>query len=88
LIVPLIDSLVAGVVFFGAGGGAIEVRPVVLSLDLVLESDVRVVVAGVPVLGVDVAELADDMPFVGDFVGDCQELASNIAHNPVKETYP
>jgi hypothetical protein len=67
---PPIDGLAAGVVFLGAGGGAIEVRPVVLNLDFVLESDVLAVVAGVLVRGVEAAELADDTPFVGDFVGD------------------
>ena len=44
--------------------------PVVLSLDLVLESEVLAVVAGVPVRGVDAAELAEETAFVGDLVGD------------------
>lgn len=74
-IAPLIDCLAARVVFFGAGGGAIDGRLAVLSLDFVLESDVRAVVAGVPVRGVDVVELAEDMPFVGDFVGDYIDLS-------------
>lgn len=52
-------------------GGPINVLPVALSLDLVLESDVRAVVAGVPLLEVAVVEFADDgTTFVGDFVGD------------------
>lgn len=37
-----------------------------LILDFVLESEVLAVVAGVPVRGVDAAELAEDMAFVGD----------------------
>lgn len=46
-------------------------RALVLSRDLLLESEVRAVVAGVPVLGVDAFELAEDAPaFVGDFAGD------------------
>lgn len=68
---PLMDCLVAGVVFLGAGGGAIDALPVVLNLDFVLESEVLAVVAGVPVRGVEVVELAEDMPLVGDLVGDC-----------------
>ena len=44
--------------------------PAVLSLDFVLESDVLAVVAGVPVRGVDAPELAEEIAFVGDFVGD------------------
>ena len=59
-----------GGAFEGAGGGAIDARPVMLSLDFVLESDVLAVVAGVPVRGVDAAELAEDMAFVGDLDGD------------------
>jgi len=52
-------------------GGPIRGLLVVLERDLVLESDVRAVVAGVPVRGVDVDELAADcVGFVGDFVGD------------------
>lgn len=52
-------------------GGPIRILPVVLERDLVLESDVRAVVAGVPVRGVEVDELAEDwVGFVGDFVGD------------------
>jgi hypothetical protein len=52
-----------------------DVLPVVLSLDLVLESDVLAVVAGVPVRGVEAVELADDMALVGDLVGDCTEVS-------------
>lgn len=53
------------------GGGAIDGFPAVLSLDFVLESDVRAVVAGVPVRGVEVVEFVEDCAgFVGDFVGD------------------
>jgi hypothetical protein len=64
--------LALGAVFVaGAGGGAIVVLPVVLNLDLVLESEVLAVVAGVVVLGVLAAELAELTALVGDFVGDC-----------------
>ena len=53
-------------------GGPIDVRALVLSRDLSLESEVRAVVAGVPVRGVDAFELAEETAaFVGDFVGDC-----------------
>jgi hypothetical protein len=69
---PAIDVLEP--TFAGAGSGAIDARPVVLSRDLVLESEVRAVVAGVPVRGVDALELAEDMPFVGDFDGDCSSM--------------
>ena len=56
---------------FVTGGGAIDALPLMLALDFALESDVRFVVAGVPVLGVDVAELAGEyVVFVGDFTGD------------------
>lgn len=52
-------------------GGPIEGRAPVLSRDFVLESEVLAVVAGVPVRGVDVFELAEEaVAFVGDFVGD------------------
>lgn len=54
----------------GAGGGAIDALPAVLNLDFELESEVLAVVAGVPVRGVDAAELAEDAAFVGDLVGD------------------
>jgi hypothetical protein len=58
-------------------GGAIESLPAVLSLDLVLESDVRAVVAGVPVRGVEPVELAmEGLGLVGDFVGDCESRVS------------
>lgn len=67
---PLMDCLVAGVVFFGAGGGAMEGRPLVLNLDFALESEVLAVVAGVLVRGVEAVELAEDMGLVGDLVGD------------------
>lgn len=82
---PLIDCLEAGLAFFGAGGGAIEVLPVVLSLDFVLESDVLAVVAGVPVLGVEAAELAEDTALVGDLVGDCDYVSTQlgcVVHRP------
>lgn len=53
-------------------GGAIDGLPAVLSRDRVLESEVRAVVAGVPVRGVDPVELAiEGAGFVGDLVGDC-----------------
>ena len=72
---PPIDALGPGAaVLVGAGGGAIDCGPVVLSLDFALESDVRAV-AGVPVRGVDAAELAEETAFVGDLVGDCVLLA-------------
>ena len=52
-------------------GGAIEGRPFMLKRDFALESEVRLVVAGVPVRGVEAAELAEDRAvLVGDFVGD------------------
>jgi hypothetical protein len=68
---PPIDALGAVFVIAGVGGGAILVLPVVLSLDLVLESEVLAVVAGVVVLGVLAAELAELTALVGDLVGDC-----------------
>ena len=68
LAAPPIEGL--GALFAGAGGGAIDARPVVLILDFVLESDVLAVVAGVPVRGVEAAELAEDMAFEGDLLGD------------------
>lgn len=52
-------------------GGPIRGLPDVLERDLVLESEVRAVVAGVPVRGVEADELAEDwVGLVGDFVGD------------------
>lgn len=57
-------------VLIGAGSGATDALPAVLSLDFVLESEVLAVVAGVPVRGVDAAELAEEAAFVGDLVGD------------------
>jgi hypothetical protein len=73
LAAPPIDGLALWLaVFVGAGGGAIEGRPITLILDFVLESEVRAVVAGVPVRGVDAAELAEDIALVGDLVGDWQ----------------
>lgn len=67
----LIDGRGADFVVVG-GGGPIDIRALVLSRDLLLESDVRAVVAGVPVRGVDAFELAEDIgALVGDFVGDC-----------------
>lgn len=54
----------------GADGGAIDALPAVLSLDFVLESEVLAVVAGVPVRGVDAAELVEEIAFVGDLVRD------------------
>lgn len=59
----------------GVGGGPIDGRPLILSRDLALELDVRVVVVGVVVRG-------DDCPlliswnvaiFVGEFVGERTE---------------
>jgi hypothetical protein len=67
--------------FFGAGGGAIDGRPVVLSRDFALESEVLVVVAGVPVRGVEVAELAEDTALVGDLVGDCSVVSKSAQIN-------
>ena len=56
--------------------GPVEGRALVLSRDFVLESDVRAVVAGVPVRGVDAFELAEEpTAFVGDFVGDCNSVS-------------
>jgi hypothetical protein len=73
---PPIDAL--GVVLVaGAGGGAILILPVVLNRDLVLESEVLAVVAGVVVRGVLAAELAELTALVGDLVGDCHSLASS-----------
>ena len=66
---PPIEDL--GADFAGAGGGGIDARPVVLGLDFVLESEVRAVVAGVPVRGVEAGELAGDIALVGDLEGDC-----------------
>jgi hypothetical protein len=61
---------------FVVGGGPIDVRPLVLNRDLLLESDVRAVVAGVPVRGVEAFELAEETgAFVGDFVGDYQYIS-------------
>jgi hypothetical protein len=55
----------------GPEGGAIEVRPVVLNPDFVLESEILAVVAGVPVRGVEEVELAEEIALEGDLVGDC-----------------
>jgi hypothetical protein len=70
---PLIDCLFAfELARIVVGGGPITDLPVVLGLDLVLESDVRAVVAGVVVRGVEAVELADEIAgFEGDLVGDC-----------------
>jgi hypothetical protein len=69
---PPIDCLLVGApARVVVEGGPMRDFPVVLNLDLVLESDVRAVVAGVPVRGVEAAELAEDSAgFVGDLVGD------------------
>ena len=68
---PPNDALGPGeAVLAGAGGGAMDVLPAVLSLDFVLESEVLAVVAGVPVRGVEAAELAEEAALVGDLVGD------------------
>ena len=68
---PPIDALEPGDAdFAGACGGPMDVLPEVLNLDFALESEVLAVVAGVPVRGVEAAELAEDMGFVGDLVGD------------------
>lgn len=57
-------------------GGPIKVLPVVLNLDFVLESDVRAVVAGVPVRGVEALEVVEEGTIlVGDFVGDYTSMA-------------
>ena len=56
-------------------GGPIEGRLATLSRDLTLESDVRAVVVGVLVLGVEAAELEmEEGRFVGDLVGDWHVL--------------
>lgn len=69
---PLSECLLAFEIGrFVTGGGPIEDFPVVLSLDLVLESEIRAVVAGVVVRGVEAVELADESAgFEGDLVGD------------------
>lgn len=69
---PPVDCLAADkLALLVEAGGAMRGFPAVLNLDFELESDVRAVVAGVPVRGVEVVELADDgVGFVGDFVGD------------------
>jgi hypothetical protein len=56
---------------FVDAGGPIKDLPFMLCLDFVLESDVRAVVAGVLVLGVEAAEPVEEgASFVGDLVGD------------------
>jgi hypothetical protein len=68
---PIDGLLVWALVLFPVLGGPILGRPAILSLDFVLESEVRAVVAGVPVRGVDVLELVEGgAGFVGDLVGD------------------
>ncbi len=69
---PPIDSLLVwAFVLLVVLGGPILGRPAILSLDFALESEVRAVVAGVPVRGVDVPELLEGGGgLVGDFVGD------------------
>ena len=69
---PPIDDLLPGApVMFVEPGGPMFGLPAMLSLDFTLESEVRAVVAGVPVRGVEVPELVDvGVGFVGDFVGD------------------
>jgi hypothetical protein len=79
--IEALDPYVVG--FAGAGGGAMDALPVVLSLDFVLESDVLAVVAGVPVRGVDAAELADEICFVGDLVGDLVRLSVAISSGQI-----
>jgi hypothetical protein len=62
-----------------------------LDLDFVLESDVRAVVAGVPVRGVEMVEPNEGgAGFVGDFVGDYGShtaLADHIRHEAHLETH-
>lgn len=73
LTAPPIDCLFVdvAVVLEVDAGGPMRGLPVVLERDFALESDVRAVVAGVPVRGVEVDELTEDWGgFVGDFVGD------------------
>ena len=77
---PPIDGLLAWeAVLLVEVGAAILGLPAILSLDFVLESEVRAVVAGVLVRGVVVPELADEgAGFVGDFVGDyCLQVRQN-----------
>jgi hypothetical protein len=55
----------------GTAGGPIEVRlPLMLGRGFAVVADGARVCEGVPVLGVEVAEVAADNCFVGDFVGD------------------
>ena len=68
---PIDGLLIWAAVLFVVVGGPMLGRPAMLSLDFTLESDVRAVVAGVVVRGVEAAELVDGgAGFVGDFVGD------------------
>jgi hypothetical protein len=56
------------------GGGPIEVRLLAragFGFDIVMDGFLAL--DGVPVLGVDVVEVAADSGFVGDFVGDWWE---------------
>ncbi len=55
----------------GLGGGPIDVLfAPVLGLGFVIDIDGVLPFAGVPVLGVELADVAADNCFVGDFVGD------------------
>jgi len=55
----------------GTAGGPIEVRlPPTLGRGFVIVMDGGLAFDGVPVLGVDVLDVAADSCFVGDFVGD------------------
>jgi hypothetical protein len=57
----------------GLGGGPIEVRvPPMLArgFDIVMEG--VLVLDGVPVLGVEAFDVAEDSCLVGDLVGDCK----------------
>jgi hypothetical protein len=63
-------------------GGPMLGLPATLNLDFVLESEVRAVVAGVPVRGVDVAELTEEA-FVGDFVGERRDILEAAAPEPL-----
>lgn len=69
-------------------GGPIDGRALVLNRDLLLESEVRAVVAGVPVLGVDAFELVEETAaFVGDFAGDYRRT-SQIQYIFERVTHP
>jgi hypothetical protein len=83
-VAPAMDCLLVLLVIgltVGAGGPILGL-PTTLNLDFVLESDVRAVVAGVPVRGVDVPELTEDA-FVGDLVGDRRDILEAAATEPL-----